>query len=211
MVIEKEASWPAAVTLAGTDAAGELLAILTALPLGAFPLNSSVPSSAVPPEKTLVGPDWLDSMNTWPSAAGSTVSGAVADWPATVAVKVSVAGLDTCSGRIVKLCCPWPAGTTTDAGTAAAFGLLLVRVTVSPPLGAGVVSWTIPDASLSSLVPLNTLVWLRRTTPPSVNTSMVRLLTCGAAFETVKLRVAEKAVAACVPGPDRPWKLRTCQ
>ncbi len=122
-----------------------------------------------------------------------------------------MAGLWTCSGLIVKLFCPWPPGTTTDAGTVAAFGLLLVRVTVSPPLGAGVLSCTIPNASLSSLVPLNTWVWLRSTTPPSVNTSMVRLLTCGAAFETVKLRVADQAVAACEPGPDSPWKLRTRQ
>ena len=111
----------------------------------------------------------------------------------------------------MKLFCAWPAGTTTDAGTAAAFGLPLVSVTVSPPLGAGLVSCTIPNASLSSLVPLNTWVWLRRATPPSVNTSMVRLLTCGAAFETVKLRAADQAVAACEPGPDRPWKLRTRQ
>ena len=111
----------------------------------------------------------------------------------------------------MKVFCPWPAGTTTDAGTTAAFGLLLVRVMVSPPLGAGLVSCTIPNASLSSLVPLNTWVWLRRTTPPSVNTSMVTLLTCGAAFETVKLRAADQAVAACESGPDRPWKLRTRQ
>ncbi len=111
----------------------------------------------------------------------------------------------------MKLFCAWPAGTTTDGGTAAAFGLLLVRVTVSPPLGAGVVSCTIPNASLSSLVPLKTWVWLRRTTPPSVNTSMVRLPTCGGAFETVKLPRGRPGRGRPVPGPARPWKLRTRQ
>src|SRR5215472_5500311 len=40
VVIEKETSWPAAVTLAGTETAGELLASVTTVPLGAFPLNS---------------------------------------------------------------------------------------------------------------------------------------------------------------------------
>ena len=51
VVIVKLASWPAAVTLAGTDAAGEPLARVTTLPLGAFPLNSSGPASELPPEK----------------------------------------------------------------------------------------------------------------------------------------------------------------
>lgn len=77
VVIEKETSWPAAVTLAGTDAAGELLASVTTVPLGAFPLNSSVPTWGVPPEKTF-GVDrpssfWLEPTNTWLRPAGSTV------------------------------------------------------------------------------------------------------------------------------------------
>src|SRR6516165_11315382 len=68
VVIEKDTSWPAAVTLAGTDAAGELLARVTTVPLGAFPLNSSVPICGVPPEKTL-GVDrpssfWFEPRNT---------------------------------------------------------------------------------------------------------------------------------------------------
>ena len=90
-------------------------------------------------------------------------------------------------------------------------GLLLARAMDAPPCGAGVVSCTVPNASLSSLVPLNTWVWLRSTTPPSVNTSMVRLPTAGGAAETVKLRVADQAVTALWPGPARPWKLRTRQ
>ncbi len=60
-------------------------------------------------------------------------------------------------------------------------------------------------------MPLNTWVWLRSTTPPSVNTSMVRLFTWGAALETVKLRAADQAVSALLFGPARPWELRTRQ
>jgi hypothetical protein len=51
VVIVKLTSWPAAVTLAGTDAACELLAMVMTVPLGAFPLNSSEPTKSVPPEK----------------------------------------------------------------------------------------------------------------------------------------------------------------
>src|SRR5215471_1635937 len=197
-------------TVAGTVAAGELLDRLKVLPTGANPLVRIEPICGVPPVK-MFGVGGPAPMSISMRLAGSTVRGAVADWLPMAALSVRLAGLRTCSGRIANDFCPWPAGTTTDAGTAAALGLLLVRATVSPPLGAGVDSCTIPNASLSSLVPLNTWVWLRSTTPPSVNTSMVRLLTSGLALETVKLRAADQAVAAPVSGPDRPWKLRTRQ
>ncbi len=215
VVISKLTSWPAAVTLDGTDAAGELLARLTTLPLGAFPLNSSVLTTSVPPEKKL-GTDepstfWLDSMNTWLRRAGSTVNGAVTAWPPSVALRVSAARRATCNGSIVKLACVCPAGIGIDCGTAAAFGLLLARVIVAPPVGAGVVSCTIPNASLSSLVPLKTWVWLRNTTPPSVKTSMVSLFSFGGVFETVKLRADDHAVTAALWRPASPWKLRTRQ
>ena len=69
VVMLKVTSWPMAGTLAGTDAAGELLAKETMVPLGALPLNSRVPATLVPPEKKL-GTElpsscWLDSINTW--------------------------------------------------------------------------------------------------------------------------------------------------
>src|SRR5690348_12881043 len=159
-------------TVGGTLAAGELLDSVKVLPTGATPLVRIEPISGVPPVK-MFGVGGPAAMSICMRLAGSTVSGALADWLPIAALSVRLAGLRTCSGRIAKVRCPWPAGTTTDVGTAAAFGLLLVSVTVSPPLGAGLVSCTIPNASLSSLVPLNTWVWLRRTTPPSVNTSMV--------------------------------------
>src|ERR1700728_621552 len=99
VVIVKVAPWPVAVTLAGTTAGGELLARVMTLPLGAFPLNSRLPIWGVPPEN-LFGTDrpssfWLEPMYTWFRLAGSTVSGAVVAWPPRVALRVSVAGLDT--------------------------------------------------------------------------------------------------------------------
>ncbi len=124
---------------------------------------------------------------------------------------MSAAGLLTCRGSIVKVPCVCPGGIETDVGTPAAFGSVLPRAIVSPPAGAGVVSCTIPNASLSSLVPLKTRVWLRNTTPPSEYTSMVRLSTCGEALETVKLRAGDHPVTAPVFGPASPWKLRTRQ
>jgi hypothetical protein len=78
VVIVKLTSWPVAVTLAGTEAAGELLAIVMALAPGAFPLNSRLPTTSVPPEKKLCtylpSSCSLDSMNTWLRLAGSPPS-----------------------------------------------------------------------------------------------------------------------------------------
>ena len=142
VVIVKLTSWPAAVTLAGTDAAGELLAMVITLPLGAFPLNSSVPTTSVPPEKKL-GRDlpsscWLDSMNTWFRLAGSTVSGAVTAWPPSVALRVSGARAGDLQRLDREAPLRLPGG---DLGLTAELpppsGLLLARAMVAPPDGRG--------------------------------------------------------------------------
>jgi hypothetical protein len=117
----------------------------------------------------------------------------------------------TCSGWIWNDACAWPAGTVTDEGSVATDGLVLLKRIDSPPAGAGVVSCTIPNASLSSLVPLKTRVWLRSTTPPSVNTSIARLWISGGASDSVKLRAADQAVTAARSGPAKPWELWTRQ
>jgi hypothetical protein len=150
-------------------------------------------------------------MNTWLRLAGSTVSGAVTAWPASVALKLSVAGRATCSGWIVKLPCACPAGIRTDGGTAAAFGLLLARAMVVPPAGAGVVSCTIPNASLSSLVPLKTWVWLRSDHAALGVDVDGQAFHWGGASETVKRRAADQAVTAPLSGPASPWELCTRQ
>src|SRR5438105_3517689 len=59
------------------------------------------------------------------------------------AAMATVPGLPVVTGNGALLC---PAGTVTLAGTDAICGLLLARVTVTPPFGAGPVNVTVPVA-----------------------------------------------------------------
>ena len=72
--------------MAGTDAAGELLDRLKVLPTGATPLVRIEPISGVPPVKKF-GVGGPDSMSICMRLAGSTVSGALADWLPIAALK----------------------------------------------------------------------------------------------------------------------------
>ena len=77
-------------------------------------------------------------------AAYLTVSLAVLVIPFSVAEIVTVVGFDTALVETVKVAVLAPAATTTLDGTVAAAVLLLERVTVTPPVGAGPVSVTVP-------------------------------------------------------------------
>src|SRR5262249_33230264 len=70
------------------------------------------------------------------AAGGLTVSVAVLAAPLYVAVIVTAVTAVTALLVTVKFAVVAPAATVTDAGTVAAFTLLLVRVTTAPPAGA---------------------------------------------------------------------------
>src|SRR6185437_5075663 len=103
VVMLKVGSWPGSTsTVAGTVAAGELLDRVKVLPTGATPLVRIEPICGVPPVK-MFGVGGPASMSICMRLAGSTVSGALADWLPMAALSVRLTGLSTCSGRIVKV------------------------------------------------------------------------------------------------------------
>ena len=76
---------------------------------------------------------------------------AVFDTPPDVAVMVAEVFAVTCVVTTVKLAELAPAGTRTLAGTFAMEGLLLVRLTATPPIGAGPLRVTVPVEELPPL------------------------------------------------------------
>jgi hypothetical protein len=127
------------VTVAGTVATSVLLLLrLTVKPSAwAGPLSVTVPV-AVPPPVTEVG-----SSVKPVSDGGLTVTEALALLPFDVAVIVAVVAAATGDVVAVKSTEVAPPGTVTDPGTVTA-GSLLVRPTISPPVGAGVPRVTVP-------------------------------------------------------------------
>jgi len=132
---------PATVTEAGTVAAAGLLlvSVTTAPPAGAGPFSVTVFAVIGVPPKT----DAADKV-TAAGLGGCTVKVPVAVTPlyvaeivtgvlAATAVVVMVNAGDTVA----------PPATVTEAGTAAAAGLLLVSVTTVPPVGAGAFNVTV--------------------------------------------------------------------
>ena len=129
------------VTLAGTVATAvlPLVSVTTVPPVGAAPLNVTVPVE-VAPEVTDVGFNVTDDTET----GGVTVSTAL--WLLPEAAAVIVTAVDVATVRVVtvKVVLVLPAGTVTLAGTVAAEVLPLVSVTTVPPVGAAPFKVTVP-------------------------------------------------------------------
>ena len=134
----------ATVTLEGIVATeGLLLLSDTEIPpLGAAPVNFTVPVEPAPPTTVLGASD--SELN----AGAVTVS--VADFIDPPLLAVIVTGVADATGivEILNVAFVAPAGTVTFEGTAATEGLLDVRDTTTPPAYAGPASVTVPCAVL---------------------------------------------------------------
>lgn len=122
-------------------AAGSLLERVTAAPpAGAGAVNVITAWDGFPP-MTVAG---FRVRDVTPGFAGLTVSTAVCVVPPAVAEIVTFAVAGTELVVTVKPAAALPLGTVTLTGTVATEGLLLERVTVIPPLGAGSLKVTVP-------------------------------------------------------------------
>src|SRR5439155_13365302 len=129
---------PGTVTDGGGLSAPELLLKATDTPLpGAAPCSCTMPEVGTPP---VIG---LKTLTDW-SEGGFTVKVTDFELPL-LSVPVRVTGVFAAlTWPTVKKTCPNanPAGMVNVAGSGAAVGLLLVRLTTVPPDGAGPVNWT---------------------------------------------------------------------
>jgi hypothetical protein len=134
---------PAGTTmLDGTVATPMLLLVRVTVtpPVGAAAVSRAVPV-AVAPAVTVVGLSVTDDSAI---TAGLTVRTAVFVTPLYAAEIVAVAVAVTGCEVIVNVALVAPAGTTTLAGRVAAAVLLLVKVTITPPEGAGALRLAVP-------------------------------------------------------------------
>src|SRR5262249_60845387 len=107
---------PGTVTMAGGDAAGELLDSVTmAPPGGAWPFNITLPPDNAPPLE-------LDGICSDARDGGSTMNCPVADTPFSVAVSVTGVGTVTCAAVIWNCVQAVPPCIGIVAGTGAAVG-----------------------------------------------------------------------------------------
>jgi hypothetical protein len=124
------------VAVAGGLAAGELLdRLTTAPPEGAAPVSITITDVDAPPE---MGLNTLIDL----SAGGCTLKLTDADAELSVAVSITAVGELTDPTWNRNWPNAKPAGMVKVAGTGAAVGLLLERLTTAPPCGAGPVNWT---------------------------------------------------------------------
>jgi hypothetical protein len=130
------------------------------------------------------------------SAGGWSVNETDADDPLSVPVRVTRYEVVTAPTWNRNWAKEKPAGTVKVAGSGAAVGLLLVRLTTAPPKGAGVVSWTVRV----SLSPLEAGSFEMASDP-----------TLGGVAGTTKDPVADQAVLAGTSGAESPCVERTCQ
>ena len=129
------------VTFAGVGKAVVLLLIRATVipPAGATPVSVTVPV-VICPETTFVGLKASDD-----TTGGFTVSGAVrVGPPLCVAVMVSFAIVLTAIVVTLNVPLEAPAAMATFAGTVAEVVSLLIRLIVTPPVGAGPVRFTVP-------------------------------------------------------------------
>ena len=182
---------PAAmVTLAGTTALVLLLERATvAPPLGAALVSVTVPCELLPPV-TLVGLTVSEDKlaGAGDGGGGRSVNVAVRVMPLKLAETVTLLVAVTATVVIVKLALVDPDATVTLAGVEATPGLLLDSVTTAPPLGAALLSVTVP---CDVLLPTRLL---------GFSDSDERVGVAGAAC-AVKRRVEEN-------GPNTPAELR---
>ena len=139
---------PAAiVTLAGTVA--ELVWLLervtTAPPLGAALVSVTVPCELLPPVMTVEFKDSVDKLaGGGGGGTGVTVSAAVRVVPLKAAETVTPFVAVTATVLIENVALVAPAATVMPAGVEATLGTLLDNVTTAPPLGAALLSVTVP-------------------------------------------------------------------
>ena len=129
------------VTFACTGNAVELLLerVTESPPMGAFPLSVTVPVD-ICPEATIEG-----LKDTIVTTGGLTIRSAISVLPP-ASIAVILESLLKITGNVVTLNVALlePAATFTFAWTVATAVLLLIRLTVTPPAGAGPVRLTVP-------------------------------------------------------------------
>ena len=135
----------ATVTVAGTVTAELLLARLTVNPpLGAAALSPTVQVSVPAPVIVPLAQLSEDRVAVGAATAAPSCRAKVSVTPLALAVKVAVCAVLTVETVAVKLASS-PAATVTVAGTLTA-ELLLVRLTLKPPLGAAALSATVQES-----------------------------------------------------------------
>jgi len=190
------------VTVIGTVAAVLLLERVTTVPpAGAAPVRVTVPVDDTTPPTTLVG-ETLTDARVEPVDGGMTVR--VVDWvsvPAAVLPLTFAAALAVTAVVVTeKVWVVAPAGTVTVAGTTAA-ALLLVRLTTSPPEGAGPLKVTVPVAVFPPTTGPVKLIDARVATgAPAMRVSVAVSLTPAAEAVTVTGVVTATPVDVIVKG-----------
>jgi hypothetical protein len=132
--------WPPA-TVTGDETVATAVLLLVRLtvipPVGAGPSSVTVPVDGFPPARDA-------GLSVSEETDGALTLRVAVFEPPRVAEMTGDAVVPTAEVESVKVAVVAPAGTVTDAGTVAALGMLLLRATAIPPVGAGPLSVTVP-------------------------------------------------------------------